>query len=250
MEALAKRAVFRNEWKYLISDWEAEHLRARLGAYMEHDKNAVNGTYMIRSLYFDDFWDTAYQEKLMGIEQRQKWRIRIYNCSDARISLERKRKSGSYIYKQSARLSREEFEKILAGDYEFLLHHEKNLCKEFYYECVCRVLRPKVIVDYDREPFVSDNGTVRITLDSAVRAAVGSFDIFDDRLPTMEVLEPGKLVLEVKFTEYLPELYRTVLPLDGQEFTALSKYTLCYEKAFYLTDPLAGIMKNNGRYLK
>lgn len=28
------------------------------------DKHAKNGGYMIRSLYFDDYWNTAYQEKV------------------------------------------------------------------------------------------------------------------------------------------------------------------------------------------
>ena len=62
-------------------------------------------------------------------------------------------------------------------------------------------MRPRTIVDYDREPCIMDEGTVRVTFDRDVRAAIGSFDIFDPTLPTLPVLEPGKLVMEVKFTE-------------------------------------------------
>ena len=80
-------------------------------------------------------YDSAYKKKIMGVDFRQKWRIRVYNCSDRRINLERKTKNGSYIYKESANLTREEFQKILNGDYLFLLEKESNLCKEFYYEC-------------------------------------------------------------------------------------------------------------------
>ena len=36
-----------------------------------------------------------------------------------------------------------------------------------------------------------DAGTVRVTFDRNVRAAVGSWDIFDSTLPTLPVLEPG-----------------------------------------------------------
>lgn len=240
-------AVYRNEWKYLISDWEAEALKRRLSNFLERDPHAVDGMYMIRSLYFDDMWDSSYNEKLMGTFDRCKWRVRIYNCSDRSIKLERKIKRGAYIHKDSASLTRREFEDILAGRYDFLLHHPNRLCQEFYFESVAKLFRPKVIVDYDREPFVQDAGEVRITFDSRVRAAIGSFDIFDSKLPTLETLPPGTLVLEVKFTEFLPTIIQQVLPLNGQEFSAISKYTLCYERAHFLADPLAGITKTNRR---
>lgn len=238
-----KQKVFRHEWKYLISYPEAELLQRRLTPFLSLDQNAVNGEYMIRSLYFDDMNDSAYREKIMGVDFRQKWRIRIYNCSDKRISLERKTKRGSYIYKESAPLTREEFQKILDGDHRFLLSRKENLCGEFYYECTTKLLRPKLIADYDRTPLVMDAGTVRITFDKNVRAAIGSFDIFDPGLPTLPAIEPGKLVLEVKYTAFLPQVVKTLLPLDGQEFSAFSKYAECYEAAHHLTDPTAGISK-------
>lgn len=62
-------------------------------------------------------------------------------------------------------------------------------------------------MDYERIPWILDAGTVRITFDSDVRAAIGSYDIFDTGLPALSVLEPGKLILEVKFTEMLPSFY-------------------------------------------
>ena len=159
------RRQFRNEWKYYLSLWDADALRARIAAAVPHDEHAPEGGYAIRSLYFDDYWDSAYHNKIDGVQHRTKWRVRIYNCSDAVIKLERKVKDGAYIYKQSARLSREEFERIIDGDYAFLLANPQNLCREFYVACVSQIMRPKVIVDYEREPFVFDAGTVRITFD-------------------------------------------------------------------------------------
>ena len=241
---LGQTGRYRNEWKYLISEAEATLLRQRLSVYLEPDGNARNGQYMIRSLYFDDMWNSAYHEKMMGVENRQKWRIRIYNCSDGSIKLERKKKRGSYIHKESAAITREEFEKILANDYSFLLRSPKNLCREFYFECTSRLLRPKVIVDYDREPWIRREGDVRITFDRDVRAAVGSWDIFDPMLPTLRAIEPDMLVLEVKFTEFLPRGIRRILPVDGQDFTALSKYAACYDRAWHLTDPRSSVWKS------
>ena len=228
------REIYRNEWKYLISSSEKEILKLRIKPFLKPDSHAGDSGYMIRSLYFDDYWNSAYEEKEAGVLMRKKYRIRIYNYSDRSIRLERKKKFGSYIYKESAPLTKEEAEKIIAGDYGFLLHSSCTLCREFYIECMSNVMRPRTIVDYDREPWIMDEGTVRITFDADVRAAVGSFDIFDPTLPTLPVLEPGKLVMEVKFTEMLPQIVREILPPQAEEFTAVSKYVLCYEKTRYM----------------
>lgn len=226
--------IYRNEWKYLISQGEKEALKVRMKPVFAMDSNAGGTGYMIRSLYFDDYWNSAYEEKEAGILARKKYRIRIYNCSDKSIKLERKKKVGSYIYKEAASLTRDEVEKILAGEYGFLLKSPNRLCQEFYVECVSHMMRPRVIVDYEREPYIMDEGTVRITFDSHVRAAVLSNDIFDPALPSMETMDPGKLIMEVKFTEFLPQIVRNLLPPRADEFTAVSKYVLCYEKTRYL----------------
>ena len=201
---------------------------------LKKDPYAGENGYTIRSLYFEDYFNSAYAEKEAGILMRKKYRIRIYNYSDRSIKLERKKKFGSYIYKESAPLTKEEFYKILNGEYEFLLTSKYPLCREFYVECISNFMRPRTIVDYERVPWIMDEGTVRITFDSDVRAAVGGYDIFDSTLPTLPVLEQGKTVMEVKFTEMLPQIVRNLLLPNAQEFTAVSKYVLCYEKSRYL----------------
>ena len=225
---------FRHEWKYLINRAEKQLTDLRLRECMQLDPHAGEGGYMIRSLYFDDYWNSAYEEKESGVLMRKKYRIRIYNYSAESIKLERKKKFGSYIYKEDAPLTKDEVQKILSGEYEFLLKSPYNLCREFYTECMSNMMRPRTIVDYEREPWIMDEGTVRITFDTDVRAAVGSYDIFDSTLPALSVLEPGKLIMEVKFTEMLPQILRNLLPPQAEEFTAVSKYVLCYEKTRYM----------------
>lgn len=208
----ATQERYRHELKYLINEGEHAALACRMAPVFKLDKHARAGGYTIRSLYFDDYCNSAYEEKDAGILMRKKYRVRIYNGSDKVIKLERKKKYGSWIYKEDAPLTRSEFEQILVGDYDFLLRSPHQLCREFYIECICNMMRPRTIVDYEREPWVMDEGTVRITFDSNVRAAVGSFDIFDATLPALPVLEPGKLVMEVKFTEFCPQLVRDTVP--------------------------------------
>ena len=227
------KEAFRHEQKYLISLKDKHLIRQRIRNIMALDKHVKQESYTIRSLYFDDYWNSAYEDKQAGILIRKKYRIRIYNYTDQVIKLERKRKHGAYIYKEDAPLIKEEFYKILDGDYGFLLKSPHQLCREFYVECMANVLRPRTIVDYEREPWTLEAGTVRVTFDENIRAAVGSFDIFDANLPTLEVLEPEKLVLEVKYTEFYPDIIKEIIPADATEYTAVSKYVLCYGKTNY-----------------
>ncbi len=227
-----KGSAYRHELKYIITMPEWALLRSRMMGVIPRDKNAgEDGEYWIRSLYFDDYWNTAYEEKEMGILLRHKYRIRVYNCSDQKIILERKSKFGQYIKKESAPLTREETEALQSGEYGILLKSEHNLLREFYYECTSRIMRPRVMVDYDREPFVMESGDVRITFDKHVRAGFGTFDLFDKALPTLEVLRADQIIMEVKFTTFLPALIRRLLPPRSSMMTAASKYVLCCDAA-------------------
>ena len=228
------KEIYRHEKKYLISQEEVFHLNQRFQSILSKDKHAQTGAYTIRSLYFDDYWNSAYQEKEAGLLLRKKYRIRIYNFSDRIIKLERKKKYGADIYKEDAPLSRQELESILSGEVEFLLHSPHSLCREFYVEYKSHFLRPRLIVDYERIPWIFDQGTVRLTFDSNVRAALAWQDFFDPDLPTLPLLEAGKLVYEVKYTEFLPQIIKELLPASSSEFLAVSKYVLAYEKTAYL----------------
>lgn len=218
---------FRHELKYRINTTQKEIMIQRLDCFLARDKHAKNGSYTIRSLYFDDRWNSAYEEKLMGIATRKKYRIRCYDFSDKVIKLECKNKQGSYIYKEAASLTREEVEQILLGEYAFLREHKESLCQVFYQECMTNEMRPRVIVDYERVPFALDEGDVRITFDSRIREAALIGDLFDKELPAWEVMEPQELIMEVKYTEFLPDFIRDILINQEAEYIAASKYVMC-----------------------
>ena len=58
---------FRHELKFTVNAGDVAVLRSRLGAYMARDSHN-GGVYKIRSLYFDDLWDSALNEKLDGVD--------------------------------------------------------------------------------------------------------------------------------------------------------------------------------------
>lgn len=82
---MSKIPQYRHELKYYINQGAYTFLSKKLSLTMEQDKYARKngGEYLIRSLYLDDMDDSAFREKLDGIDNRDKFRIRIYNMSDA-----------------------------------------------------------------------------------------------------------------------------------------------------------------------
>ena len=77
-----KNNGYRHELKYLIDETQQALMRLKMRHLLEPDSHAENGRYLIRSLYFDDLWNSAHSEKEDGILLRKKYRIRIYNYSD------------------------------------------------------------------------------------------------------------------------------------------------------------------------
>ena len=86
---MIRNIPLRHELKYLITPAELTVLRNTLAPLMQLDQGHE---YLIRSLYFDTINDDALEEKIAGVGNRKKYRIRIYNFSDRVIKLECKSK--------------------------------------------------------------------------------------------------------------------------------------------------------------
>ena len=110
----------RHELKYLIDEGTYIALRNRLLPLMIPDGNGENGEYRVTSLYFDDIYNSAYWQKVNGIETRRKFRIRAYGLDPSFISLESKHKDESYVSKLSRRLTEEQYRELLSGGGSFM----------------------------------------------------------------------------------------------------------------------------------
>lgn len=226
--------TYRHELKYLLYQSDYAMLKLRVAGLLERDSNVnAQGFYTVRSLYFDDFYNSAFNEKEMSILIRQKYRIRLYNQSRDVIHLERKMKYNNYVNKMTAPLSPNEVTQIIQGDYAFLMKSKTQLFNILYYEIMTKVLRPRIIIDYEREPYVLDAGTVRITFDRNIRASVDNLDLFYPDLAMMETLETGFLIMEIKYTEFLPNMIRKILPTSAVDYSSISKYFLGCERILY-----------------
>ena len=218
----------RHELKYFIHPAEVEVLRARLRPVLDMDSHCVGGRpYVIRSLYFDDINDSAFNDKQAGVMHRDKYRIRIYRYSDREIFLERKRKLGELIQKSSVQITRRLCEQIIDGDPTGLQRSNNPLLQDVYVQMRTRLLRPKVIVDYAREAYLHPAEDTRITFDLNLHSALYSVDLFNPYLPTVCPHDRNVEILEVKFNSYLPDFVAGLLHGIEAERSAVSKYILC-----------------------
>ena len=217
-----------HEYDHVITLLDYHTLRPRIQAIARLDPNAgVDGRYHIRSLYFDDGNDRALREKLYGLPNREKFRIRLYNQNEAFIRLEKKSKLYGLCNKRSVQLTRKQAEQIIAGDHAWMLSTDNPLLTEFYAKWCYKRLRPKTLVDYWREAYLFPYGNVRITFDFDVRTGLYSTGLFDKNIPAFPTGEPGLLLLEVKYDNFLPDIIRDLIQTNTRRTGAFSKYAVC-----------------------
>ncbi len=216
----------RHELKYCVNNMQHQLLRRELMVALKPDSHAgPDGRYHVRSLYFDDFRNTALFEKQAGIARRKKYRIRIYNLSDDFINLERKSKIDYYVSKERVNLTREEADRILAGNVAFLAKSESRLLRAFYLEYRRNLLRPNVLVEYYREAYVHPVGNVRITFDIDLHTGLNSLELFNKDAFTMGITD-YPIILEIKYDNVLPRVVRGLLPSTIRPWQATGKFVI------------------------
>ena len=217
---------YRHEWKHEISYADLLAIRQRLRAVAESDPHAANGCYLIRSLYFDNAEDKALREKIDGVNLREKFRIRFYNGDTSVIHLEKKSKRAGLGTKYSADLTRDEAQKIVDGDLDWMMSSGRDLVQELYCKMRYQGLRPKTIVDYTREPFIYRPGNVRVTFDYDIRTGLQCTDFLNPDCVTVPAGD-APILLEVKWDAFLPNIIRDAVQTPGRRVEAFSKYAQC-----------------------
>ena len=217
---------FRHEFKHEISEFDFLVLKAKLDATLIPDRNGDNGTYLIRSLYFDNLFDTALREKIDGVNCREKFRIRGYDKDDSFLKLEKKSKINGLCNKVSARITAQETADIIAGNIDFMECHPAPLMQELFLKMKNKGLEPKTIVEYTRSAYTYPAGNIRITLDYDIRTGLSGTDFLNPDCVTIPAGDKV-IILEVKWDEYIPDFVKVLVQLDGRRASAYSKYGAC-----------------------
>lgn len=239
----------RLEYKYLVPDAVIDDLRADIAPFLKLDKFTScreEKEYTVRSIYLDTPYLSSYNEKLAGLAERAKFRIRTYNEQQAgsRAFLEIKSKCFDFVYKERTNICLNDLVNILEserfkpGSYEsFMMDPAVN---HFFYHYKNQRLIPVVNVVYDREAFECRFGSpVRVTFDKKIRASVAGTitGLFDES--NLKPIFKNCFVLEVKFHKIVPFWVPRIINKYNLSREAISKYTLSVDKnkvngVFYL----------------
>lgn len=218
----------RSEWKYRISSSEREILSHRVSVLLDPDENQIDDQgYAIRSLYFDDVFDSFARGNEGGDSVRYKYRIRYYNDDYSFMKLERKMNYYGLCRKETSILDLEDYVSIINGDFGTVFWKTRDpLIRKFCAEAMSKPLIPKAIVEYRRIAFFDPFLNIRITFDSSIMAS-GDTDRFTAgdyyRYP---LLAENEEILEVKFDSILPEHIKSFVTTGHLIPVAFSKYYL------------------------
>lgn len=219
-------AVFRQEKKFLLSYEEfkkCDNLFYKILTLDEHSNQ--NDGYIIRSLYFDSINDRDFYDKESGIEIRRKIRLRVYDISEDFAVLEMKQKNGENQLKRSVKISKEDAISLISGKYSVLLKYD-----DFSAECFGVMnmygYKPKAVVEYRRKAYVAKENNIRITFDYNIKSSESNFNIFDDKLCLNDAFAKDKVVLEVKYNNFLLSYIKDLLEKVQKSELSVSKYCL------------------------
>lgn len=219
---------YRHEYKYQCSMQKLLCIRNRIEPIMQLDSNVGEAEgYTIRSLYFDDYDNRCYYENVNGTDPREKFRIRIYNGNASVIKLELKKKERGKTKKLSCRLSEELCRAVMNGEDLPIDAVDSAVYRKFCIQQGTRLLRPKVIVEYDRVPFVYPDGNVRVTFDLNIRSSDRPELFLDEEIASRPIMQNNQHILEVKFDEYIPDFIYQSVQAEKLQQTTFSKYYMC-----------------------
>ena len=218
----------RHEEKYIIDYRQYALLRERALQLLTPDPHGQMGSYVITSLYYDDFLDHALDEKLDGLAEHTKFRVRTYDHSDTMIKLERKDKHGILTKKTSAGILREQIG-LLNGVYTPLSSFSGNA-----YDLAAQIqagdLRGTTVVRYRRDAFFFHGSDLRLTFDRELEAIEPDPEaLFSPSVSGRPVLDGNGVIMEIKYGSHIPAFVRKFTAVHSKQLS-VSKYALCREK--------------------
>jgi hypothetical protein len=212
--------VMRKELKFELTKEEYMNIFSILKKLLPKDKHTFKDDYYsIKSIYFDNFDNQVLDENIIGLQYRKKFRIRMYNDDANCIFLEKKEKIIDWTKKTREYISFKEVQSICDGKLEEL-KLDTDLKKEFYIEMKTRLLKPIIIIEYDRVAFENKQMDYRVTLDSKLYK-----DKCVKNFLKKSIKKDNIYILEVKYKDVLPKIIVETLDINTQRM-GISKYKM------------------------
>ncbi len=200
-----------------------DYINERNKVNKSDDNESINTT-ILRILLFDSKNNNFEDENiLIGREQNKDiYCICIRNQNLNEIYLEKKGNRNGVIYKTFVLITREECEKILTGEIEWLKNHEIQIFNDLYLQITINQLIPKTIVDYKREIHKLNDKSFVVFDKSIKTARVEGLNFFDSKLVLVEKLSKGSIILRYKQELVIPSVVSSILALSESFKTKLA----------------------------
>lgn len=198
-------------------------------AVLTKDEYGVKGDYWIRSLYLDTLYDNDYIEKVIGVKDRKKIRLRIYDTNTNSVKLEIKNRFDNYMLKETVNISREDALLLSKGEYIDFEKYGNRILNKVSFIMHTDFYKPSAIIDYEREAYTSPINSIRITFDKNIRATISDFNFFNKEISTVNLFNKPLIVLEVKYNKMLPKWIRDILSSCKGDRLSISKYCIAKE---------------------
>ncbi len=223
-----KSLTYRHELKFVCSDLTLLMIENRIKHICSLDPHIRDGkSYLIRSLYFDTMDNQYFYENEAGLDDRKKYRIRIYDADASIIKLECKYSVHGMKAKESCIISKEQCEQLICGSAVHAVEGQ-DLLKRFLIEKKLKYLQPKVIVEYTRTPYIHKVGNVRITFDRNIQSSYEVSAFLEKNIIRRSIMNQNEHVLEVKYDDILPtSILHILTKANSLRKSSFSKYALC-----------------------
>ena len=225
----------RFEFKYIVKKDISNLIKKEVAHFMEQDSfTGVKNKYLVRSLYFDNEFFSNFHEKIDGLKNRHKFRIRTYTHQEDNkipIFLEMKGRNNQRTFKNRTVIRANDL-RLFYDNKDCFYLKKKYLNNKLIDQCIYDIYRkkisPKVLIDYHRLPLLSKNGLYfRLTFDSDIRACK-SDDIFKSQCD-WRICIPGNDILEVKFDLTIPPWFHRIIQSYELKRISVSKFVLGLE---------------------
>ena len=240
--------IERYEYKYLLPDRLVPAVREAAEAACRIDRYAgPDGSYVIRSLYFDTPGLDLFHANDREQHDRYKLRVRVYPGKESPAFLEVKRRVGDVIVKTRAVVPIASWAAVVAADpaaLDALAPAARERAMPFCVRVHRHHAAPVLLVEYEREAYVSDiDSYARLTFDRRIQVqprteldleADPSAWRSIDHVVRTNTVEPV-CVLEMKFERRPPRWMVDLVRHHELERRSFSKY--CYGMGDEITPP-------------
>jgi VTC domain len=227
----------RFEFKYALPSYAADTILASISNFIKIDPYVDNKDfYLVNSIYFDSPELKCYQEKLDGLKNRKKYRIRFYNdnLSKAKpVFFEIKRRSDAIILKNRTIIKPKHLKDISLSNWKDIQKTSPNFFSEFFFDKNQYQLQPKVFIQYKRKPYFSRfQKNFRITFDYDITAAKIN-SVFPNQIFPQNI-QHDTTIMEVKFNGIIPDWFSYIIKSNSLKRISFSKYCNSIEKLYNL----------------